>query len=140
MLYGKTCSEKIMMERKERFEKMRVQNPIIWADMPDPDVLRAVERDLRRQYGNRYRIMAADSGASALGAIEQLKLRNEYALGREDWVLWIYPGVPGKSLVYLCQKNPLGFETDNPYIGQYNLDNSKFYDFNKMDLETWDYK
>jgi thioredoxin reductase (NADPH) len=51
--------------------------PVIWTVDDDPDVLRAVERDLRRQYGNRYRVMAADSGASALGAIEQLKLRNE---------------------------------------------------------------
>ena len=32
----------------------------------DPEVLRAVERDLRRQYGNRYRVVAADSGAAAL--------------------------------------------------------------------------
>jgi thioredoxin reductase (NADPH) len=51
--------------------------PVIWTVDDDPDVLRAVERDLRRQYGNRYRVMAADSGASALGAVEQLKLRNE---------------------------------------------------------------
>src|SRR5215475_14202665 len=51
--------------------------PVIWTVDDDPDVLRAVERDLRRQYGNRYRVMAAESGASALGAIEQLKLRNE---------------------------------------------------------------
>jgi thioredoxin reductase (NADPH) len=51
--------------------------PVIWTVDDDPDVLRAVERDLRRQYGNRYRVMAADSGASALAAIEQLKLRNE---------------------------------------------------------------
>ncbi len=51
--------------------------PVIWTIDDDPDVLRAVERDLRRQYGNRYRVMAADSGASALAAVEQLKLRNE---------------------------------------------------------------
>jgi thioredoxin reductase (NADPH) len=51
--------------------------PVIWTVDDDPDVLRAVERDLRRQYGNRYRVMAADSGASALTAVEQLKLRNE---------------------------------------------------------------
>jgi thioredoxin reductase (NADPH) len=43
----------------------------------DPEVLRAVERDLRRQYGNRYRVVAADSGAAALAAVEQLKLRND---------------------------------------------------------------
>jgi thioredoxin reductase (NADPH) len=51
--------------------------PVIWTVDDDPDVLRAVERDLRRQYGNRYRVMAADSGDSALAAVEQLKLRNE---------------------------------------------------------------
>jgi thioredoxin reductase (NADPH) len=43
----------------------------------DPEVLRAVERDLRRQYGNRYRVLAADSGAAAMTAVEQLKLRND---------------------------------------------------------------
>ncbi len=51
--------------------------PVIWTVDDDPDVLRAVEHDLRRQYGNRYRIMAADSGSSALSALEQLKLRNQ---------------------------------------------------------------
>ena len=43
----------------------------------DPEVLRAVERDLRRQYGNRYRVVAADSGAAGLEAARQLKLRND---------------------------------------------------------------
>ena len=51
--------------------------PVIWAVDDDPDVLRAVERDLRRQYGDRYKVISADSGASALEAIKQLKLRNE---------------------------------------------------------------
>jgi thioredoxin reductase (NADPH) len=43
----------------------------------DPEVLRAVERDLRRQYGGRYRVVAADSGPAALKAAEQFKLRND---------------------------------------------------------------
>ena len=51
--------------------------PVIWTVDDDPDVLRAVERDLRRQYGDRYRVISADSGASALEAVKQLKLRNE---------------------------------------------------------------
>jgi len=51
--------------------------PIIWTVDDDPDVLRAVERDLRLHYGNRYRVMAADSGAQALEAVKQLKLRND---------------------------------------------------------------
>lgn len=51
--------------------------PVIWTVDDDPDVLRAVERDLRRQYGDRYKVISADSGSSALEATKQLKLRNE---------------------------------------------------------------
>jgi len=51
--------------------------PVIWTVDDDADVLRAVERDLRRQYGDRYRVISADSGTSALEAVRQLKLRNE---------------------------------------------------------------
>src|SRR6201999_1932489 len=51
--------------------------PVLMTVDDDPEVLRAVERDLRRQYGNRYRVLAADSGAAALSAVEQLKLRND---------------------------------------------------------------
>src|SRR5437667_12679782 len=51
--------------------------PVIWTVDDDPDVLRAVERDLRRHYGDRYRVISADSGVSALEATRQLKLRNE---------------------------------------------------------------
>jgi thioredoxin reductase (NADPH) len=51
--------------------------PVIWTIDDDPDVLRAVERDLRRHYGDRYKVISADSGASALESTKQLKLRNE---------------------------------------------------------------
>ena len=51
--------------------------PVIWTIDDDPDVLRAVERDLRRHYGDRYRVISADSGVSALEGVKQLKLRNE---------------------------------------------------------------
>jgi thioredoxin reductase (NADPH) len=43
----------------------------------DPEVLQAVARDLRQQYGENFRILRADSGDAALNAIEQLKLRND---------------------------------------------------------------
>src|SRR5258707_14715484 len=42
-----------------------------------PGVLRAGERALRRHYGDRYKVISADSGLSALEATKQLKLRNE---------------------------------------------------------------
>jgi thioredoxin reductase (NADPH) len=51
--------------------------PVIWTVDDDPDVLRAVERDLRRHYGDRYKVISADSGISALEAVKQLKLRDE---------------------------------------------------------------
>src|SRR5436309_2308063 len=54
-----------------------MSKPFILSVDDDPDVLRAVERDLRRQYGSRYRIIAADSGRAALEAVEQLKVRND---------------------------------------------------------------
>ena len=43
----------------------------------DPGVSRAVARDLRRRYGERYRIVRADSGAAALDALREMKLRGD---------------------------------------------------------------
>ena len=51
--------------------------PVILTVDDDPQVLQAVARDLRQQYGNNFRIMRADSGATALDTLEKLKLRNE---------------------------------------------------------------
>jgi thioredoxin reductase (NADPH) len=49
--------------------------PVILAVDDDDLVLKAVERDLRSQYGSAYRIVAADSGAAALEITRQLTLR-----------------------------------------------------------------
>jgi len=49
--------------------------PIILAVDDDPQVLAAVERDLRQHYRRDYRIMKASSGRDALAAAEQLKRR-----------------------------------------------------------------
>ena len=43
----------------------------------DPGVSRAVARDLRRQYGSRYRIVRAESASDALDALRQMKLRGD---------------------------------------------------------------
>jgi thioredoxin reductase (NADPH) len=50
--------------------------PVLLTVDDDAEVLRAVERDLRREYGNRFRVMRANSGESALDTLRQLKLRN----------------------------------------------------------------
>src|SRR5919106_1718609 len=51
--------------------------PVLLTIDDDPNVLRAIERDLRQQYGSRFRILKADSGHKALELVKQLKLRNE---------------------------------------------------------------
>ena len=43
----------------------------------DPGVSRAVARDLRRRYGDRHRIVRAESGGTALDALRQMKLRGD---------------------------------------------------------------
>ena len=43
----------------------------------DPGVSRAVSRDLRRRYGERGRIVRAESGTDGLDALRQMKLRGE---------------------------------------------------------------
>ena len=51
--------------------------PMILTVDDDPQVLQAIARDLRKEYGDRFRILRADSGEKALEAIKELKLRNE---------------------------------------------------------------
>src|SRR5262245_10218127 len=51
--------------------------PILLTVDDDLSVLRSVERDLRQEYSSRFRIMKADSGATALDLLRQLKKRNE---------------------------------------------------------------
>ena len=43
----------------------------------DEPVLRAVERDLRKRYGQNYRIMSAASGQAALDLLQRIDQRNE---------------------------------------------------------------
>lgn len=49
--------------------------PVLLTVDDDPGVSRAVARDLRRKYGECYRIVRADSGPLALAALKELKLR-----------------------------------------------------------------
>jgi thioredoxin reductase (NADPH) len=47
--------------------------PILMTIDDDPDVLAAIARDLRREYGQDYRIVRADSGRAALEVVDELK-------------------------------------------------------------------
>lgn len=51
--------------------------PVLLTVDDDPQVVRAIERDLRRQYSKRFRVLKAESGQEALKLVKKLKLRNE---------------------------------------------------------------
>ena len=50
--------------------------PVMLTVDDDPEVLRAIERDLRGHYADRYRVMRANSGSTALTTLRELKARN----------------------------------------------------------------
>ena len=54
-----------------------MNKPVILTVDDDPEVLRAIERDLRQHYRDRCRILRAESGAVALDLLRRLKERNE---------------------------------------------------------------
>jgi hypothetical protein len=65
----------------------------------------------------------------------KLSLSNDFVNGREQWILFVYPGNPPRGLIYLFQKDPLGINDDsNPYKGQYNWVTKKFIPFSEVDL------
>ena len=43
----------------------------------DPNVLKAIERDLRSHYGENYRVLRADSGDAGLKILRELRVRND---------------------------------------------------------------
>ena len=51
--------------------------PILLTVDDDPDVLRAIEHDLRSQYGAEYRVISSDAPEAALDLLKGLKVRND---------------------------------------------------------------
>jgi thioredoxin reductase (NADPH) len=50
--------------------------PVLLTVDDDREVLRAIERDLRRKYAGDYRVLRAESGPAAMEIVRELKLRN----------------------------------------------------------------
>lgn len=50
--------------------------PVLLCVDDDKEVLRAIERDLRRKYAGDYRVLRAESGLAALEIVRELKVRN----------------------------------------------------------------
>jgi thioredoxin reductase (NADPH) len=75
--------------------------PVILAVDDDISVLEAVVQDLRRQYGEHYRILRAGSGQAALDTCDQLKGRgDDVALIVSDQRM---PGMTGVTLLERVQ-------------------------------------
>jgi thioredoxin reductase (NADPH) len=53
------------------------RKPILLTVDDDPGVSRAVARDLRRNYGDNYRVVRTESGPQALETLRELKLRGD---------------------------------------------------------------
>ncbi len=51
--------------------------PVILSVDDEPQVLNAINRDLRQQYGKNYRILKAGSGGEGLDTLTELKKRND---------------------------------------------------------------
>ena len=58
-------------------QEARAERPVLLTVDDDPEVSRAIARDLRRHYGEKYRIVRAESGQAALEALRELKLRGD---------------------------------------------------------------
>lgn len=74
-----------------------MSKPILLIVDDDPQVLRAVVRDVRKRYGKDYRILRADAPEAALEALEELQQRGQpVALVLSDFRM---PGMSGVELL-----------------------------------------
>jgi len=55
----------------------RMAKPTLLTVDDDPNVLKAIERDLRSHYGENYRVLRADSGDAGLKILRELRVRND---------------------------------------------------------------
>jgi hypothetical protein len=75
---------------------------------------------------------------SYLAVYEKFEISNPYIEGKEEWELLAYPGKPFLSQIYFVQKNIMGFvKKDKAYIGHYDLEEKKYYDFLKIDIDNF---
>src|ERR687893_2945308 len=65
----RTCDGREIVDPASKVEK-----PVILVVDDEPAVLSAVALDLRREYGQHYRVVRAASGEAALEAVRELKL------------------------------------------------------------------
>ena len=75
---------------------------------------------------------------SYLAVYGKFDINNSYVEGKEEWELLAYPGKPFLSQIYFVQQNIMNFEKkEKAYIGHYDLNERKYYDFLKIDVDNF---
>ena len=127
--------------RVERFDSVRRveaseprrRRPAIVAVDDEPAVLAAVARDLRRQFGERYRIVRATSGDDALAALKELVTRGEQvALLVADQRM---PGLSGTE--YLVEARKLVPDAKRVLLTAYADTEAAIQAINEVDLDYY---
>src|SRR5215208_7173462 len=76
-----------------------MRKPVILTVDDDPEVLQAISQDLRKAYGDKFRIVRVDSGDRALDVLKKVKLTDDpVALFLVDQRM---PGLSGVD--FLCR-------------------------------------
>ena len=102
-------------EREQEGVAGRRRRPAILAVDDEPAVLAAVARDLRRGFGERYRILRAGSGAEALDMLREVRARgDQVALLVADQRM---PGMSGTD--YLVEARKLAPEAKRVLLTAY---------------------
>ena len=110
-----------------------VRRPVILAVDDEPPVLAAVARDLRRGFGERYRIMRASSGAEALDLLAEIRRRGEQvALLVADQRM---PGMAGTD--YLVQARRLVPEAKRVLLTAYADTEAAIAAINEVSLDYY---
>jgi len=109
------------------------RRPAIVAVDDEPAVLAAVARDLRRGFGERYRVMRATSGAEALDLLRQVRARGEQvALLIADQRM---PGLSGTD--YLVQARELVPEAKRVLLTAYADTEAAIQAINEVSLDYY---
>src|SRR6201747_99703 len=111
----------------------RTRRPAVVACDDEPAVLAAVARDLRRQFGERYRIVRAASGDEALAALRELVARGEQvALLVADQRM---PGMSGTD--YLVEARKLVPDAKRVLLTAYADTEAAIQAINEVDLDYY---